>query len=40
MSRKQENKDYRFKADAEIFKHIPDFVPPPFERMGPVDDFE
>ncbi len=30
-------RDYRFKADAEIFKHIPDFVPPPFERMGIVE---
>ena len=35
-----ENRDYRFNADAEVFKHIPDFVPPPFEKMGPVDDFE
>ena len=32
-----ENKDYRFKPDAEVFKHIPDFVPPPFERMGTVN---
>ena len=34
-----EGRDYRFKADAEIFKHIPDFVPPPVEKMGLVDDF-
>ncbi len=31
-------KDYRIKADAEIFKHIPDFVPPCFERMGLVEE--
>ncbi|MBP3348929.1 MAG: hypothetical protein J6L92_09250 [Clostridia bacterium] len=33
-------RDYRFKKNAAIFEHIPDFVPPPFERMGPVDDYE
>jgi len=33
------NKDYRFTPNADVFKHIPDFVPPPFEKMGPVDDF-
>lgn len=34
-----EERDYRFTADAQVYKHIPDFVPPPFEKMGPVDDF-
>ncbi len=35
-----EGRDYRFREDAEIFRHIPGFVPPPFEKMGPVDDYE
>lgn len=34
-----EARDYRFTPGAEVYKHIPDFVPPPFEKMGPVDDF-
>lgn len=33
-------RDYRFTLDADVYKHIPDFVPPPFEKMGPVDDFD
>ena len=31
------NRDYRIKPDAEVFKHIPDFIPPAFEKMGPTD---
>lgn len=34
-----DGRDYRIKPDAPLFKEIPDFVPPPFEKMGPVDDF-
>ena len=30
--------DYRFKPDAAVYNKIPDFVPPPFEKMGPVDE--
>ena len=33
-----ENRDYRIKPDAEVYKHIPDFIAPPFERMGPVEE--
>ena len=32
------NRDYRIKPDAEVYKHIPDFIAPPFERMGPVEE--
>ncbi len=35
-----ENRDYRFREDAPVYERIPDFVPPPFEKMGPVDDYE
>ena len=34
-----DGRDYRIRPDAPLFKKIPDFVPPPFEKMGPVDDF-
>ena len=34
------NRNYKILPNAEVFKHIPDFVPPPFEKMGPVDDYE
>lgn len=34
-----EGRDYRIKADAPIYEKIPDFVPPPFEKMGLTDDF-
>lgn len=33
-----EKRDYRFKPDAEVFRKIPGFIAPPFERMGPMDD--
>ncbi len=33
-----ENRDYRLKPDAEVYKHIPNFIAPPFERMGPVEE--
>ena len=33
-----ENRDYRIRPDAELFKHIPDFIPPAFEKMGPTND--
>ena len=33
-----EGRDYRFKEDAVVFDKIPGFTPPPFEKMGPVDD--
>ncbi len=33
-----ENRDYRFKADAEVFDKIPGFIAPPFERMGIVEE--
>lgn len=33
-----ENRDYTFKADAEVFKKIPGFIAPPFEKMGPTED--
>ena len=32
-----EGRDYRIRPDAELFKHIPDFIPPAFEKMGPTD---
>ena len=34
-----EGRDYRIRPDAPLFAKIPDFVPPPFEKMGPVDDY-
>lgn len=34
-----EGRDYRIRKDAPLYSKIPDFVPPPFEKMGPVDDF-
>ena len=34
-----DGRDYRIRPDAPLFDKIPDFVPPPFEKMGPVDDF-
>ncbi len=33
-----ENRDYRFREDAEVFEKIPGFIAPPVERMGPVED--
>ncbi len=33
-----ENRDYRFREDAEVFEKIPGFIAPPFERMGPTED--
>lgn len=35
----EENKDYRLKPDSIVFEKIPGFIAPPFEKMGPVDDF-
>lgn len=35
-----EKRDYRIRPDAPLYKKIPDFIPIPFEKMGPVDDFE
>lgn len=35
-----ENKDYRIRPDAPLFKKIPNFEPIPFEKMGPIDDFD
>lgn len=32
-------RDYRIRPDAPLYAKIPDFVPPPFEKMGLVDDF-
>ena len=33
------NRDYRLKEDSIVFEKIPGFIAPPFEKMGPVDDF-
>ena len=33
-----EGRDYRIRPDAPLFEKIPDFVPIPFEKMGPTDD--
>ena len=33
-----ENRDYRFREDAEVYRHIKGFIAPPFERMGPVEE--
>jgi len=33
-----ENRDYTFRKDAEVFKKIPGFIAPPFEKMGPVGE--
>ncbi len=33
-----EKRDYRFREDAPVYDKIPGFTPPPFEKMGPVDD--
>lgn len=35
-----EGRDYRIRPDAPLFEKIPDFVPIPFEKMGPTDDGE
>ncbi len=32
-------KNYALKPDSIVFEKIPGFVAPPFEKMGPVDDF-
>ena len=32
-------KNYALKPDSIVFQKIPGFVAPPFEKMGPVDDF-
>ena len=32
-------RDYRLREDSVVFEKIPGFVAPPFEKMGPVDDF-
>ena len=34
------NKNYALKKDSIVFEKIPGFVAPPFERMGPIDDYE
>ena len=33
------NRDYRLREDSIVFEKIPGFIAPPFEKMGPVDDF-
>ncbi|MBR3991203.1 MAG: hypothetical protein IKI91_03625, partial [Clostridia bacterium] len=33
-----DGRDYGIRPDAPLFSKIPDFVPPPFEKMGTVDD--
>ncbi|MBR6808501.1 MAG: hypothetical protein IKM46_09035 [Clostridia bacterium] len=33
-------RDYRLRADSVVFEKIPGFIAPPFEKMGPVDDFQ
>ena len=33
------NRDYRLKEDSIVFEKIPGFIAPPFEKMGPVDDY-
>ena len=33
-----DGRDYGIRSDAPLFSKIPDFVPPPFEKMGTVDD--
>ena len=35
----EKNKNYALKPDSIVFEKIPGFVAPPFEKMGPVDDF-
>jgi len=32
-------RDYRLKPDSIVFEKIPGFIAPPFEKMGPNDDF-
>ena len=36
----EKNKNYALKPDSIVFEKIPDFVAPPFEKMGLVDDRE
>ena len=33
------NKNYALRSDSIVYKKIPDFVAPPFEKMGLVDDY-
>ena len=33
-----EGRDYRIRDDAPLYKKIPDFIPVPIEKTGPVDD--
>ena len=32
-------KNYALKPDSIVFEKIPGFVAPPFEKMGPIDDY-
>ena len=34
------NRDYRLREDSVVFEKIPGFIAPPYDKMGPVDDFE
>ncbi|MBR3991202.1 MAG: right-handed parallel beta-helix repeat-containing protein [Clostridia bacterium] len=34
-----DGRDYGIRPDAPLYKKIPDFIPPPFYKMGTVDDF-